>query len=730
MKTPLFFILTAITLLSSLSRAAEPPPRDWGFQPLEIYDFKNGTALLRIADLNGDGLDDIIFANNHVSRLEILLRKPENTQTNDMTLPPLEDRFDSQGMIVDQALRELRIEDLNNDGRLDLITFGTSIGLQIRYQKEDRSFAEPKRIFIDDLNSITALKISDLNGDGRKDLLIARQDEAQILWNTPDHPFRDKKTITFATDKCFHAQISDINSDGIEDLIFFFTTPRYPLRIRLGKGDGRFMAEQPIELPPLQFLKIFPEDPPRLGAILRNRLAFRLYAFEQKDQPQLLDARETLPLRIGLEGYGKKTPPAWVTSDFNGDGFDDLLVTAPELSQIHLYSGTAEGVDPEPLRIDTLSAPSQLSMGESNDLLVVSRKEKTAAIHSGKNIETFPTLLHLPGDVLAGTTIEGADECWFVCKNSEKKLQLAQAKKRGTEVSIYPIDLKNEPNDLMAFRLPDDQVGLILFMPYSAPKMFLFQHGQIEELASDAFRALSLRLKRSQIRTAQPGDGEILLVSDGSTARRYEWKNGRYQIVHQFNSENPQGELIASTSYHLLNGAEGTLFYDRNASDLLWFSADEEQKGKIHLSSAGSGIFNLIQLRNGKRDCIILLDRTGLNEVLGDGKRIEPVSLSEYVSPSEDPRLTYATSVKLGTPPRPMVALVDGANRSVELVSTQDDTLKKELLFEVFLESDFSSQKSNRSTEPHDLASGDLNGDGKGDLVMLCQDKLLIYLGE
>ena len=50
--------------------------------------------------------------------------------------------------------------------------------------------------------------------------------------------------------------------------------------------------------------------------------------------------------------------------------------------------------------------------------------------------------------------------------------------------------------------------------------------------------------------------------------------------------------------------------------------------------------------------------------------------------------------------------------------------------FEVFLIPDFSDSSSSRSVEPHDLESGDLNGDGIGDLVALCQDKLLIYLGE
>jgi hypothetical protein len=47
----------------------------------------------------------------------------------------------------------------------------------------------------------------------------------------------------------------------------------------------------------------------------------------------------------------------------------------------------------------------------------------------------------------------------------------------------------------------------------------------------------------------------------------------------------------------------------------------------------------------------------------------------------------------------------------------------------VFLASDFTARE-NRNAEPHDIQSGDLNGDQIGDLVILSQDKLIVYLGE
>ncbi|NNJ70043.1 MAG: VCBS repeat-containing protein, partial [Kiritimatiellales bacterium] len=552
-----FFITLIATAMVAGSFGAEDdvPRRTFGFQPLEIYNFKQGTSRLIVADLNLDGLDDILFANNHLSRLEILVRKPA-TASKEHVLPELEDCFDNQGIIVDQGLKAIRVGDLNNDGLPDIATFGTAVGLVIRYQQDDGTFGEPSRIFIKDASDVTTIQLGDLNGDGLKDILVCRKDQADLHWNRAENPFLEKKTLTYSTDKSYYGDIADINRDGLPDLAFHYNAPRNPLKIRYGSGDGLYGIEQPIDLPPRQYMDILQPSgsAPQIGMVLRNRLAFRLYDFVEKEQPPLLASQEVSPGRIGLEGTSKKAPPAWAPGDFNADGADDLLVAAPELSRLHLYFGGESGLDPEPQRIDTLSDVVRADRLANGDILVISKKEKVAALHDAADLSRFPRILNTPGEVLAGSAVESGNEAWFVCRDEDKNLQLIRMPMSGDAGKVYPLDMKNAPSDLLAFALPDNKIGLMMFMAYDTTRMYLFSNGEIEELTSESFRALTQKLVRSNLHLATPGDGSELIVTQGPIARQFQWKGDHYEVVRQFNPENPRADLIAATRYALLDG--------------------------------------------------------------------------------------------------------------------------------------------------------------------------------
>ncbi len=65
-----------------------------------------------MGDLDGDGLDDIVFADSEIDRLRILFQKPDGTfMEMDESEEP---KLDSLGQCI-------RLADLDGDGRLDIV---------------------------------------------------------------------------------------------------------------------------------------------------------------------------------------------------------------------------------------------------------------------------------------------------------------------------------------------------------------------------------------------------------------------------------------------------------------------------------------------------------------------------------------------------------------------------------------------------------------------------------
>lgn len=726
-------LILALFLCASADAWAEQEEsvRDFGFRPLEIYRFKNGTKELVVEDINNDGLDDVIFANDGDSRLEILVRK-KDAASKEGRLPVLEETFENRGMIVDQSLGAVRLVNLNDDNRTDILTFGNTLGLQSRIQGKDGVFVRPEKIYIENQKDVIAIQADDIDRDGMADIVVARRGELEILWNDRKQPFRRREKLPLSDETCLGLEIVDVNGDGDLDLLVYFGSADVPLKVRLGNGRGGFGLEYPMELPPMRFTCLLPGGSgvaPRLGGVLKNGLGIRLYGFSKQTQPVLLQTEEIVPQMIALTGGGKKGAPAWAVADFNSDGYDDMLVAAPELSQLHLYSGCREGLKVKPEEIDTLSAVDSVDRLAGGDLLVVSRVEKTAAIHSAKELSRFPAVVKLPGEAVVGTCLRGRERMFFVCRGEDRNPVLVESGRDGVEPVSYPIDLKNDPDSMMALDLGDDGVGIIIFRPYETPVMYRIVDGAVKNVGVADFRALSYTLKKSQVSFCG-ADDKLLVISHEKTARTFEWLDGRFLVKRQFNPGNDNAQVVASCRY--AGGDEGTMIYDQESRDLTWYSDDVAEKPvKVNLRQVFPELSGLVCLKSGKSRILAVIGNKNIGLVVSGSERIILEPGAEYMSPSEEPSIMMIKDVFVGAM-RPALAVIETANRSLELLSVSKDgsDLRKELIFEVFLDAGYTSRSTRYSQEPHDIESGDLNGDKTGDLVLLIHDKLLIYLGE
>ncbi len=156
-----------------------------GFTGPEFYPLNDGIALLHAADLDGDGLNDLILVNNLHSKINLLYNR--TGKTNDVTdlhlprklelneLPP-DARFRIDSIPVDEHIAGLAVTDLNGDGRPDLAFYGDGKDLEVIYNLGTNGWSDPKHWHIEEGQmSANALAEGDLNGDGLTDLGSARR---------------------------------------------------------------------------------------------------------------------------------------------------------------------------------------------------------------------------------------------------------------------------------------------------------------------------------------------------------------------------------------------------------------------------------------------------------------------------------------------------------------------------------------------------------------------------
>lgn len=704
--------------------------RNFGFGAMEIFQFKNDTSYLTIQDINGDGLDDILFLDNRASRLQVLVRLPGTSSQKE--LPRLNERFTNKGFVLDQWAKTFQVADINGDQRPDIISMGDQLGLVIHVQEPDGTFTKTVSQYIKGAANLVNLAAVDLNSDNYTDILICRQDNVEILRNNGNGEFKTQTTLLFSSSGCQGAIAADINGDHLQDLLFYFGSKTGSLRVRMGIGQGEFGWEQTLLLPALQSLRKVElnKKEAHLAVLLKNGMILRLYEFNWKNQGHLLDQAALSPRRLPLLGVGRKEPPAWLTADFNHDEYSDFCVAAPLLSQVHLYMGSPSGLQPIPEKFDSLTAIKTMYLTAKGDLLVFSAAEKAIALHPAKNLAHFPLIFKAPGKPLAAAL--GQPQTVFgIFKDKKFQLHIFDAKNPGSApVQTHELSIANAPQEIKI--IPLDKKNhwiLILFMAYEPPVVYKLQEEKLSLLQPDHFRAISLNLEAKAVTSVGSTKNPQILVSEGGVARLYQWKNDKFHVKHQLNPGRKSARLSAACLFPDKEKKHGYLVYDEVNQDLIWFSAPPKKRIiPIHFREGLKDIIGLAPLSMKNRSGLLLVGASEVQWLLEKASTLNLKTMAEYTSPLENPALWAIFPITLGSPGRKMLAMLDSNNHSIEMVGIKDQKLIEELVFEVFQDPGFREPVS--TYEPHALGTGDFNGDNIQDMAILVHDKLIIYLGE
>ena len=124
-----------------LSARAATATNLFGFTGTEIYPIDPQVSNLHVADLDGDGLNDLIVADNLRSKISLLYNLTGQTNRPDAApaqkpeindLPP-GSRFRIDSLPTEERIAALAVADVNGDGRPDLVYFGDAKDLIVRY---------------------------------------------------------------------------------------------------------------------------------------------------------------------------------------------------------------------------------------------------------------------------------------------------------------------------------------------------------------------------------------------------------------------------------------------------------------------------------------------------------------------------------------------------------------------------------------------------------------------
>lgn len=747
-----------------------PPPKTsladyYGFLPVEVYklDFRIKNLLVR--DVNGDGKNDIVVVNNLKNRIDVLEQRadgepetPEATsEVNELTNPG---RLKHRKIPTTRAVGSLEIKDLNKDNRADLVMIADPPGLYVEYQDAAGGFGQKRSFETADAQQASwMVDVGDTNADGRTDIVFLGKENLYVLLGKEDGRLDDPKRFRLAEGGGSLLRLVDFDGDGRPDLTYMSDDKQYPVRVRYQTKSGKLGAERRFAIDPPRGVSFANVDgKPGEEMMIISDLSDRLIVYaigpaEKEDAPPTSKL-----VSFPFEKSGPNLNNDLAIADLDGDGRSDVVVSDPDAARLVLYTQReGEGLDlgqsyPALLGttllrvIDTPDgAPEVLSLSEKEGSISSSRFEGgrlTFPQPIGSRDE--PVVMEVIPDgaerrliYLAKIPASGGGNDLFSLrqirgKRSEGKIAWSPANLGGK--AELPIQFPGKPFDLRAVDANGDgRLDLVFFFYYQPPLVYLGAANEgFEPVGKSAQGTLGTATPASFYFGPVADKKPALLVAQSNFARNLKLEaNGRWNVVDQYNATTSPANVSGVTALDL--DGDGVLelaMYDKTAKEVIFL---KRQNGLFQRwKKLDAGAFNLRGIRvadldaDGKSD-LLLYDANQMGIAYAGRQDAELKPLATYESEIRRGKLFDMVPGDLNADGRMDILLLEPVQRNLEIVAWMpNNRLARAISWRVFDEKTF--RQTNRTIEPREAVVGDVNNDGRNDVVVLAHDRVLVYL--
>lgn len=389
----------------------------FGFTGPEIFPIDNQLLQLRVADLDGDGLNDLVVVNNARSRINLLYNQTGKTNGSparpavrpELNQLPPDARFRIESIASEKRIASLVAADFNADQRADLAYYGDPKELVVLYNDGTNGWTTKRWPIEDGQISPNSLGNGDLNGDGRTDLVLLSENQVYFLPQLEDHALGEPQKFPLAA-PAKSVQIADVDGDGRNDLLLVNWEDRNPFRIRVQQADGHLGPE--LFFPAAPIRSYFADNLETTGrtevvTIALNSGRAAISEFVRKPAEVLSGSFRQGQLQVLPLTKTTKARRGALWADVNGDGLQDLLVSEPESGQISLCLQHKRGSLAPPRAFPTLAGISELAADDWDadsraEIFMLSADEKRVGVtrFDANQRIPFPTLVPLEGNPL------------------------------------------------------------------------------------------------------------------------------------------------------------------------------------------------------------------------------------------------------------------------------------------------------------------------------------------